>query len=170
MLPCADGKGAIGKSLTVIQLEPTVINSYRVTFPDRGSVTAVKAKAHDSRTGQKIEIVIPNLDAPTGSSAEVHVNRNIYPCANAAKAAARAKLVGVKQQLPQIVWPCVGAPISLPRSLSSSRVQAGGAAGIYLIESVSHHLAGHSWTTSMEISAGKTGKAKTGHANSHPQD
>ncbi|WP_288393578.1 hypothetical protein [uncultured Herbaspirillum sp.] len=35
--------------------------------------------------------------------------------------------------------------------------------GTYLIESVTHQLAGQSWSMSAEISVGKSGKAKAGH-------
>ncbi|MFL9611359.1 hypothetical protein ACKF11_14870 [Methylobacillus sp. Pita2] len=35
--------------------------------------------------------------------------------------------------------------------------------GTYLIESVTHQLAGQSWSMSLEISAGKSGKARAGH-------
>lgn len=37
--------------------------------------------------------------------------------------------------------------------------------GAYLIESVTHHLARQSWTTSVELAAGKSGKARAGHAH-----
>lgn len=35
--------------------------------------------------------------------------------------------------------------------------------GTYLIKSVTHQLAGQSWSMSVEISTGKSGKAKAGH-------
>ncbi len=163
VMPRANGKTASGKSLPVIQLEPTAINSYRLTFPDRGSVAAVKARAHDSKTGQKIDIVIPNPDAPTGSSAAVHTDRHIYPNASAAKAAARAKLAGMNRQTATGNLTLRGrADLAAEKSVALKGFKQE-ADGTYLIESVTHHLAGQSWTTTVELSAGKSGKAKAGH-------
>lgn len=161
VLPRADGKTASGKSLSVIQLAPTAINSYRLTFPDRGSVAAVKAKAHDSKTGKKIDIVNP--DAPTGSSTAVHTDRHIYPNLSAAKAAARAKLASMNRQTASGSLTLRGrADLAAEKSaeLKGFKQEAD---GVYLIESVTHHLAGQSWITSVELSAGKAGKAKAGH-------
>ena len=98
VLPRADGKTASGKSLPVVRLAPNEVTSYRLTFPDRGSVGAVKAQAHDTKTGKKIDIVIPNPDAPAGSSSATHTDRHIYPNASVAKAAAKAKLAGMNRQ------------------------------------------------------------------------
>lgn len=98
VLPRADGKTASGKSLPEVLLAPNEVASYRLTFPDRGSVGEVKTQAHDAKTGTKIDIVIPNPDAPAGPSRPMHTDRHIYPNLSAAKAAARAKLAGMNRQ------------------------------------------------------------------------
>lgn len=72
-----------------------------------------------------------------------HTDRHIYPNPSAAKAVARAKLAAEK---------------SVEVRGFKQEVD-----GTYLIESVTHQLAGQSWASSVEISDGKSGKAKAGH-------
>ena len=168
VLPRADGKTASGKSLPVVRLAPNEVSSYRLTFPDRGSVGAVKTQAHDTKTGKKIDIVIPNPDAPAGSSSATHTDRHIYPNASAAKAAAKAKLAGMNRQTASGQLELRGrADLAAEKSVELQGFKQE-VDGTYLIESVTHQLAGQSWSTSVEISAGKSGKAKAGH-NKPPQ-
>ena len=163
VLPRADGKTASGKSLPVVRLAPNEVTSYRLTFPDRGSVGAVKAQAHDTKTGKKIDIVIPNPDAPVGSSSATYTDRHIYPNASAAKAAAKAKLAGMNRQTASGQLELRGrADLAAEKSVELQGFKQE-VDGTYLIESVTHQLAGQSWSTSVEISAGKSGKAKAGH-------
>lgn len=168
VLPRADGKTASGKNLPVVRLSPNEVTSYRLTFPDRGSVGAVKAQAHDTKTGKKIEIVIPNPDAPAGSSSATHTDRHIYPNASAAKAAAKAKLAGMNRQTAGGQLELHGrADLAAEKSVELQGFKQE-VDDIYLIETVTHQLAAQSWSTSVEISAGKSGKAKAGH-NKPPQ-
>lgn len=168
VLPRADGKTASGKSLPVVRLAPNEVTSYRLTFPDRGSVGAVKTQAHDAKTGKKVEIVIPNPDAPIGSSSATHTDRHIYPNPSAAKAAARAKLSSMNRQTASGQLELRGrADLAAEKSVELQGFKQE-VDGTYLIESVTHQLAGQSWGTSIEISAGKSGKAKAGH-NKPPQ-
>lgn len=108
--------------------------------------------------------MIPNPDAPTGSSAAVHTDRHIYPNASAAKAAARAKLAGMNRQTATGSLTLRGrANLAAEKSVALKGFKRE-ADGTYLIEAVTQqHLAGQSWTTSVELSAGKSGKAKAGH-------
>ncbi len=62
----------------MVRLAPNEVTSYRLTFPDRGSVGTVKTQAHDTKTGNKVDIVIPNPDALIGSSSATHTDRHIY--------------------------------------------------------------------------------------------
>lgn len=43
---------------------------YRPTFPDRSSVGGVRTRAHDAKTGRKIDLYIPNPEAPDGGPAQ----------------------------------------------------------------------------------------------------
>jgi phage protein D len=146
-----------------IRLSPNEVTSYHLTFPDRGSVGAVKTQAHDTKTGSKIAIVIPNPDAPVGSSSATHTDRHIYPNPSAAKAAAKAKLSSMNRQTASGQLELRGrADLAAEKSveLQGFKQEVDGA---YLIESVTHQVAGQSWSTSVEISAGRSGKAKAGH-------
>ncbi|WP_156509244.1 hypothetical protein [Ralstonia mannitolilytica] len=66
---------------------------YRPTFPDRSSVGGVRTRAHDAKTGRKIDLYIPNPEAPDGGPAQAtHTDRHMHASLPAARAAAKAKL------------------------------------------------------------------------------
>jgi phage protein D len=144
VLPRADGKTASDKRLPVISLSPTEETSYRLTFLDRGSVGAVKTQAHDTKTGKKIDIVIPNPDAPAGSSSATHTDRHIYPNPSATKAAAKAKLADMNRRTASGQLELRGrADLAAEKSVELQGFKQE-VDGIYLIESVTHQLAGQS--------------------------
>ena len=132
-------------------------------MPTVAAASAGKAMGKDTKTGSKIAIVIPNPDAPVGSSSATHTDRHIYPNPSAAKAAAKAKLAGMNRQTASGQLELRGrADLAAEKSVELQGFKQE-VDGTYLIESVTHQLAGQSWSTSVEISAGKSGKAKAGH-------
>ncbi len=66
VLPRGGGKSASGKPLPVVTLTPELLLDYDINFPDRASFAAVRTKVHDRKTGKKIDLTIPNPDAPQG--------------------------------------------------------------------------------------------------------
>jgi phage protein D len=66
--PRGAGKSASGKPLPAITLARSDVGHSEVSLPDRASFGAVCTKVHDARTGKKIDLVIPNPDAPPGGS------------------------------------------------------------------------------------------------------
>lgn len=91
VLPRGGGRSASGKPLPVVTLTPDALIDYDINFPDRASFAAVRTKVHDRKTGKKIDLTIPNPDAPPGASA-VHTERHVFASPEAAKAGATSRL------------------------------------------------------------------------------
>jgi len=169
VMPRAGGKSATGKTLPSVTLTPNDVASYRFSFPDRSSIGSVKTKAHDAKTGKRIDIEIPNPDAPEGSKSATHTDRHTYPNVAAAKAAAQSRLASLNRGT-------AGGNLTMQgRSdlAAEKNIQINGfkreVDGIYLVESVTHSYAREGWTTSVEFTAGATGKAKAGHGKKTPR-
>ncbi|CDY77946.1 FIG032563: Phage tail protein D [Caballeronia glathei] len=156
------GKSASGFPLPSIMLTPNMLLDYEITFADRASFAAVRTKVHDVKTGKKIDLVIPNPDAPKGAAA-VHTERHAFASSEAAKAAANARLQKLNHHTAKSTMLMQGrADFSAEKTvtLKGFKKQAD---GDFLIESVTHDYAGRSWETRVELNAGNKGKAKVGH-------
>ena len=162
VLPRGGGKSASGASLPTITLTPNMLETYRITFPDRSGYGGVKAKAHDAKTGKQIDIEIPNPDPPPGGGA-IHTDRHVDPNREAAKAAADSRLGALNRGTATGSLSMIGrADIAAEKEIKLQGFKSE-ADGTYLIESVTHTYSGKSWAMSVEINAGNAGKAKAGH-------
>ncbi|KVZ72519.1 phage late control D family protein [Burkholderia ubonensis] len=160
--PIGGGKSASGKTLPSIELTPADLADYEITFPDRASFVAVRAKVHNAKTGKKIDLTIPNPDAPPGAAA-VHTERHSYASPEAAKAAAKSRLEKLNRHTAKSVLRMRGrTDIAAEKSVRLKGFKQE-ADGEFLVESVKHTYAGRSWETSVELNAGNKGKAKAGH-------
>lgn len=162
VLPRAAGRGASGGQLPIITLTPNEVTHFRLLFPDRTSVAKVIAKTHDSQTGKQQIIEIPNPEVPIISAAATHTERHTYANAELATTAAQATLARLNRETANGTLELHGrADLTAEKFIKLSGFKTG-ADGIYLIESTTHYLAQHSWTTSIAISADQSGKAKVG--------
>lgn len=162
VMPRGKGASASGAAMPVLTLTPSMIDRYRLTFPDRSGHGGVKAAAHNAKTGQKEVIELPNPDQPPGGGA-VHVDRHSYPNPQAAAAAAKSRLESLNRATCDGDLDLSGTPeVSAEKIVRLSGFKAG-ADGDYLVESVTHTYANKSWTTRVDISGGNAGKAGVGH-------
>ncbi|WP_253306656.1 phage late control D family protein [unidentified bacterial endosymbiont] len=162
VLPRAAGKQASGGELPLASLTLHEVANFRLLFPNRTSVAKVLAKAHDSQTGQQVTIEIPNPEAPITSAGAVHAERHTYANASLATAAAQAALARLNRETASGTLELRGRGDLVAEKfikLSGFKTEAD---GVYLIESVTNHFTQRSWTTSIEISAGQSGKANLG--------
>ncbi|ASL45139.1 hypothetical protein bAD24_I16820 [Burkholderia sp. AD24] len=156
------GRSVSGRQLPSITLTPDMLIDYEITFPDRASFVAVRTRVHDVKTGKKIDLVIPNPDAPKGAAA-VHTERHAFASPEAAKAAASARLQKLNHHTAKSTMLMQGrADFSAEKTVTLKGFKKE-ADGDFLIESVSHEYAGRSWETRVELNAGNRGKAKVGH-------
>ncbi|WP_213766738.1 contractile injection system protein, VgrG/Pvc8 family [Caballeronia sp. dw_19] len=156
------GKSASGLPLATITLTPSQLLDYTITFPDRANFVAVRTKVHDVKTGKKIDLVIPNPDAPAGASA-VHTERHAFASPEAAKAAGNARLQKLNQHTAKSTMVMQGrADFSAEKTVALQGFKKE-ADGDFLIDSVTHTYSGRSWETEVELNAGNKGKAKVGH-------
>ncbi|SDI01648.1 hypothetical protein SAMN05216466_1167 [Paraburkholderia phenazinium] len=156
------GTSASGLPLPSITLTPDMLLEYEITFADRASFAAVRTRVHDTRTGQKIDLVIPNPDAPKGATA-VHTERHAFASHEAAKAAAAARLQKLNHHTAKSTMSMQGrSDFSAEKTVTLKGFKKE-ADGDFLIESVTHDYAGRSWETRVELNAGNNGKTKAGH-------
>ncbi|MDR6447702.1 phage protein D [Paraburkholderia terricola] len=156
------GRSASGKPLPTITLTPDMLLDYEITFPDRASFVAVRTKVHDAKTGRKIDLTIPNPDAPPGASA-VHTERHAFASPEAAKAAANARLQKLNHHTAKSTMTMTGRADFAAEKTVTLKGFKKEADGDFLIESVTNTYAGRSWETQVELNAGNRGKAKVGH-------
>jgi phage protein D len=156
------GRSASGKPLPGITLTPDTLLDYEITFPDRASFVAVRTKVHDAKSGKKIDLTIPNPDAPPGASA-VHTERHAFASPEAAKAAANARLQKLNHHTAKSTMTMTGRADFAAEKTVTLKGFKKEADGDFLIESVTHTFAGRSWETQVELNAGNKGKAKVGH-------
>lgn len=156
------GKSVSGLPLPSITLTPNMLLDYEITFADRASFAAVRSRVHDVKTGRKIDLVIPNPDAPKGASA-VHTERHAFASEAAAKAAADSRLQKLNHHTAKSSMLMQGrADFSAEKTVTLKGFKKE-ADGDFLIDSVTHDYAGRSWETRVELNAGNKGKAKVGH-------
>ncbi|CAJ0817153.1 hypothetical protein LMG19087_03002 [Ralstonia wenshanensis] len=161
--PRGGGKSADGKPLAPIVLRPSDLMRYRLTFPDRSSVGGVRTRAHDAKTGRKVDLYIPNPEAPNGPPAQaVHTDRHVHASPQAAKAAARAKLQDMNRSTAEGELEMMGrGDISAEKTLRLEGFKAQ-ADGDYLADTVTHIYANKSWLVNVSLNGGNSGKAKAG--------
>ncbi|XAV88521.1 MAG: hypothetical protein AAHH96_00010 [Candidatus Symbiodolus clandestinus] len=117
---------------------------------------------HDSQTGKQQIIEIPNPEAPVISAAAIHTERHTYATAELATTAAQATLARLNRETANGTLELHGrADLTAEKFIKLSGFKTG-ADGIYLIESSTHYLTQHSWTTSIIISADQAGKSQLG--------
>lgn len=170
VLPRQGGASASGKSLPSITLaESDVFPGWEIVFPDRASFAKVKAKAHDPKTGHKIDIEIHNPNAAPGSDGSEHTDRHIYPDEATAKAAAKSRLESINRKTSTGTLTMRGrGDVSAETTITLQGFKAE-ADGDFLVESVTQtFVGGGGWQTAIEISAGNQGKAEVGHPKSAP--
>ncbi|ODP33059.1 phage late control D family protein [Pandoraea sp. ISTKB] len=160
--PRGAGKSASGMPLPAITLARSDVGHYEVSFPDRASFAAVRTKVHDAKSGKKIDLVIPNPDAPPGASA-VHTERHAFGSTEAAKSAASARLQKLNHNTAKSSLTLTGrADVSSEKTLTLTGFKKD-VDGDYLVETVEHTYEGRSWETKINLNAGNKGKAKVGH-------
>lgn len=162
VLPRGGGRSASGKPLPVVTLTPDALIDYDINFPDRASFAAVRTKVHDRKTGKKIDLTIPNPDAPPGASA-VHTERHVFASPEAAKAGATSRLKTLNRHTSVSRLTMRGrADLSAEKAIALKGFKAG-VDGEFLIESVEHTVASRGWITVVTLNGGNKGKAKVGH-------
>jgi phage protein D len=155
------GKSASGKPSAAITLARPDVSHYEVSFPDRASFAAVRTKVHDTKSGKKIDLVIPNPDAPPGALA-VHTERHAFGSAEAAKSAALVRLQKLNHRTAKSSLTVTGrADISAEKTLTLTGSKKD-VDGDDLVETVTHTYEGRSWETKIDLNAGNKGKAKVG--------
>ncbi|EMN1928352.1 late control protein [Burkholderia ambifaria] len=162
VLPRGGGKSASGKPLPIVTLTPDDLIDYDINFPDRTSFAAVRTKVHDRKTGKKIDLTIPNPDAPPGASA-VHTERHAFASPEAAKAGATSRLATLNRHTSTSRITMRGrADLSAEKTIALKGFKKG-VDGEFLIESVEHAYASRGWNTVVTLNGGNKGKAKVGH-------
>ncbi|WP_257835009.1 phage late control D family protein [Burkholderia glumae] len=162
VLPRGGGRSASGKPLPVTTLTPDALIDYDINFPDRASFAAVRTKVHDRKSGKKIDLTIPNPDAPPGASA-VHTERHPFSSQEAAKAGAASRLATLNRHTSSSRLTMRGrADLSAEKTIALQGFKAG-VDGEFLIESVEHTYASRGWLTVVTLNGGNKGKAKVGH-------
>lgn len=156
------GKSAGGKSLPAIIVRKTDLESYSLTFPDRGSFSKVSTRAHNAKTGKQEIIELPNPDSQPSHTGGEHVDRHVYPSSEAAKSAATARQQALNRSTASGTLSAIGRADIASESPIILEGFKFGVDGQYLAESVTHTLAGKSWEVSISINAGNQGKAKVG--------
>lgn len=158
-----EGKSGSGKPLPSITLRRDDLANYSLTFPDLALFSAVQANYHNTRTGKLEVIVLPNPNAPADVQAPKHTERHVHPTKEAATAAAESRLAALNR-----------ATMTGKLELMKGRADVGAekwleitgikdeANGTYLIESVEQTFTKSAWVTSINISAGNSGKGKVG--------
>jgi phage protein D len=163
VLPRGAKTSASGKTLPAIILTPADVDDYDLTFPDRSSYSKVKAQAHDTKTGKRINVELQNPAPPIGVDAPEHTDRHIYPNADAAQAAAQSRMDALNRKTADGSLNMVGrADIVAEMGITLQKFKAE-VDGEYLVESVTQIYAGESWRTTVEINAGNNGKSGVGH-------
>ncbi|RKT98968.1 hypothetical protein C7H84_33975 [Burkholderia sp. Nafp2/4-1b] len=162
VLPRGAGKCASGKPLPAVTLIPEMLIDYDVQFPDRASFAAVRAKVHDRKTGKKLELTIPNPDAPPGASA-VHTERHAFASASVAKAATPSRLVKLNRQTATSRLTLRGRADLAAEKAVMLKGFKDGVDGAFLIESVEHSYTSRGWIMVVTLNGGNAGKAKVGH-------
>lgn len=146
----------------VTTLTPDALIDYDINFPDRASFAAVRTKVHDRKSGKKIDLTIPNPDAPPGASA-VHTERHPFSSQGAAKAGATSRLATLNRHTSSSRLTMRGrADLSAEKTIALQGFKAG-VDGAFLIESVEHTYASRGWLTVVTLNGGNKGKAKVGH-------
>ncbi|WP_186044314.1 phage late control D family protein [Burkholderia gladioli] len=162
VLPRGGGKSASGKPLPVVTLTPELLLDYDINFPDRASFAAVRTKVHDRKTGKKIDLTIPNPDAPQGAAA-VHTERHAFASPQAARAAATSRLETLNRHTSTSRLTMRGrADLSAEKTIALKGFKEG-VDGEFLIEAVEHTFASRGWITVVTLNGGNKGKAKVGH-------
>ncbi len=150
------------KPLPVVTLTPELLLDYDINFPDRASFAAVRTKVHDRKTGKKIDLTIPNPDAPQGAAA-VHTERHAFASPQAAKAAATSRLETLNRHTSTSRLTMRGrADLSAEKTIALKGFKEG-VDGEFLIEAVEHTFASRGWITVVTLNGGNKGKAKVGH-------
>ncbi|MCW7552607.1 contractile injection system protein, VgrG/Pvc8 family [Endozoicomonas gorgoniicola] len=91
-VPRGEARTATSKPMPVFTLSKPDLSRYSFSFADRGKYEAVIAHWHNSNTGQQVPVKVGNQDARP-----IFTLKGLHPDANAAEAAARAKLQALQR-------------------------------------------------------------------------
>lgn len=156
------GKTASGQPSSSVELSPGDVSHYSFTFADRSAYAKVQVRAYDTTTGKQLTAEAGNGDAEGGTL----VDRQLYPDADAAKAAAQSQLAALNRGTASGRLQMPGrADIGADKILRLKDFKAG-LDGDYLVESVTHTYGPQGWVMDVEINGGNEGKAKVGKAPS----
>lgn len=156
------GQSASGKKLPSIVLGKSDLETYSLTFPDRGSFGKVKARAHDTKTGKQVIIDLPNPEASSARTGGEYFDRHVYPNPDAARAAAASRQQGLNRSTATGSLTTIGrADISAESHIILQGFKAD-IDGQYLVDSTTQSYADKSWQTTIALNAGNEGKAKAG--------
>lgn len=162
VMPRGGGKRASGEALPVVTLAPYMLSQYQFTYADRASVDAVKAIAHDPKTGKQTMVEATNGSKVPGGGA-VHTERRVHACVPAARAAAAAALDALNRSTAKGTLTLAGRPdIGAERELILQDFKHG-VDGSYLVERVAHSFTKSGWQMTLTINGANSGKAKVGH-------
>lgn len=162
VMPRGGGKRASGAALPPVTLAPYMLSRYQFTYADRASVDAVKALAHDPRTGKQTVVEAANGSKVPGGGA-VHTDRRVHASVPAARAAAAARLEALNRSTAKGTLTLEGrADIGAERELVLQDFKHG-VDGSYLVERVTHSFGKSGWSMTLSINGANGGKARVGH-------
>ena len=123
---------------------------------------ALRPKMHGRKSGKKIDLTIPNPDAPPGASA-VHTERHAFASPEAAKAGATSRMATLNRHTSTSRLTMRGrADLSAEKTIALKGFKTG-VDGEFLIESVEHTFASRGWITVVTLNRGGTrGKRRSG--------
>ena len=159
VLPRQGGQTASGKSLAAVIIRRSDVSRWQFRFTDRTTQKAVKAKYQNKKTGELVNLTLDNDDAPAGLP-PVHTDRHIHPNKSAAEQAAKARLAAFNRSTAEVRLEMVGRTDLFAERQINAQGFKEGLDGVFLVDSVEQVFTQPGWSTSVECSAGKKGKAK----------
>ncbi len=159
VLPRQSGQTARGKSLAAVIIRRSDVSRWQFRFIDRTTQKAVKAKYQDKKTGELVNLILDNDDAPAGLP-PVHTDRHIHPNKSAAEQAAKARLAAFNRSTAEVRLEMVGRTDLFAERQINAQGFKEDLDGVFLVDSVEQVFTQSGWSTSVECNAGKKGKAK----------
>lgn len=142
-VPAGEAKSAGGKSLPVTALAAGDCANYSITIAERGKYGKVRARWHDTANAAEQTITV-------GAGEPEHVISRVYPDAQAATKAAKAKLNALTRGVATVRLTCVGNPLLAAEGkivLSGFRP---GVDGTWLMTRVTHKLGSGGYTCDID--------------------
>ena len=153
------GQSASGKALGAITLTRSDVSRWQFRLADRSTHKAVSTQHQDKKTGKLAIITLDNDQAPDGLP-PIHTDRHIYPNKSAAEQAAKARLSAFNRSTAAVRLEMPGRTDLFAERMINTQGFKPGLDGEYLVDSVEQVFTQSGWSTTVECSAGKQGKAK----------